>query len=89
MPIEDACARATVMIHQGYSLRHVQYVLGHKSILSTMRYIHEAEAHFNEGAKRYTCEAVRNIEEAIPLLEEGYEKADEIDGIHVYRTQLC
>ena len=76
------------MIYQGYRLRHVQYVLGHRSLSSTMRYIHEAEAHFNEGAKKYVCVEVRTVEEAIPLLEEGYEKADEIEGVSLYRKTL-
>ena len=31
---------------------------------------------------------VREVEEAIPLMEEGYEKADEINGVHLYRKQL-
>jgi len=80
--------KGTMMVHLGNSLRYVQYVLGHKSLNSTMRYIHLAEAHYNEGAKRYTVKEVREVEEAIPLMEEGYEKADEIDGVHLYRKQL-
>jgi len=80
--------KGTMMVHLGYSLRHVQYVLGHKSLNSTMRYIHLAEAHYNEGAKRYTVKEVREFEEAIPLIEEGYEKADEIEGVSLYRKTL-
>jgi len=77
--------RATMMIHLGCNITYVQYVLGHKSLLSTLRYIHIAEAHFNERIPRYVVESASSSEEAIPLIEEGYEKVDEFDGHHLYR----
>ena len=74
-----------MLIHIGYSITYVQYVLGHKRLLSTLRYIHIAEAHFNERIPRYVVESASSSKEAIPLIEEGYEKMDEFDGCHLYR----
>ena len=59
--------------------------LGHKSLSSTLRYIHIAGAHFNERIPKYVCKAAVNQDQAFSLIEEGYEKADEFDDAHIYR----
>ena len=77
--------KATVLIHLGYCLTYVQYMLGHKSLSSTLRYIHIAEAHFNERIPNYVCKTAATMDEAVSLIEEGYEKIDEFDDAHLYR----
>lgn len=44
-----------------------------------------AETYFKKEAEQYICKVAKTIEEAIPLIEEGYTLASEFDGVKLYR----
>jgi integrase len=73
-----------------YKLRDstiIRHTLGHKSAVMTDRYIHIVETLYNNDAGEWTSKAVKTKEEAMQLINEGYTKADEIDGYHIYRKR--
>jgi hypothetical protein len=37
------------------------------------------------GAREYVCKVARTIEEALPLLEQGFTEASDFDGVKNYR----
>jgi len=77
--------KATTLYHQTKDLLYVQRFLGHRSISNTMLYIQIEEALFGGETEQYVCKVARTIEEAIPLLEEGFTKASDFDGVKIYR----
>ncbi len=71
--------------HQTKDIIYVQRFLGHRSIMNTMKYIQYEEAYFKKEAEQYICKVAKTVEEAIPLIEEGYTQASEFDGIKLFR----
>lgn len=59
----------------------VQRALGHKSILSTMKYIHM----INFKDDEFEVATATTVEEAKQLATAGFEKFDEFQGIHIFR----
>jgi hypothetical protein len=70
--------------NQTKDLLYVQRFLGHRSISNTMLYIQIEETLFGE-AEQYICKVAKIVEEAIPLIEEGYTQASEFDEIKLFR----
>lgn len=62
-------------------LTHVQYLLGHKSIINTERYTHLIDY---EGEKYYSAVA-QTIEEIRQLAEDGWTYFQEIGDVKVFR----
>jgi len=62
-------------------LEHIKYVLGHKDIKSTDRYV------TYQGLREevYVLRVAKTIEEAIELGERGFELWDTWDGVKIYR----
>ncbi len=63
---------------------YVQQFLGHKTINHTLKYIQFSEAMFHDE-NNFTVKVAKTHEEAIALLEAGFNKVDEIKGLHLYR----
>jgi integrase len=61
-------------------MRHLR----HKRIETTMHYL---RAIVLEGDIEFDCKTAKTPEEITKLVELGYTKADEIDGIHIYRKR--
>jgi integrase len=61
-------------------MRHLR----HKRIETTMHYIRAITL---DGDVEYDCKTAKTPEEITKLIELGYAKADEIDGIHFYRKR--
>jgi integrase len=76
--------KATMLYHQTKDIVYVQQFLGHKTINHTLKYIQLAEALFHD-VSNFTVRTAKTHEEAKSLLEAGFQKADEFDGIHLYR----
>ena len=76
--------KATTLYHKTKDIVYVQQFLGHRSINNTLKYIQLSEALFKDSGE-YTCKIAKNHEEAIKLIEVGYTKVDEFDGLHLYR----
>jgi integrase len=79
--------KATTEYHKTKDIIHVKTMLGHRSIVSTMTYINIESALFLQGSDEWTSKAATTKEEIMQLIDVGYTKADEIDGIHIYRKR--
>jgi integrase/recombinase XerD len=79
--------KGTMEYHKTKDIIHVKQVLGHKDIESTMIYINIEQALFLEANDQFTCKATKDINEIKQLIEAGFEKMDEIDGIKLYRKR--
>ncbi|HUS79131.1 MAG TPA: site-specific integrase [Patescibacteria group bacterium] len=77
--------KGTRVYHETKDILYTKQFLGHKSLTSTMKYIHLEEAHFKERNDKYVTKVARTVEEAIPLLELGYEEATDFDGVKIFR----
>ena len=72
--------------HKTQRLTHVQRILGHKSILTTYRYISlYEEIYADMQLKDYVCETVSTAKEASKLVQKGFEYVCEIDGEQLFR----
>jgi len=72
---------ATMTFHYTRNILLVQKLLGHKSITSTMKYTQLVQFKDDE----FDVAVATTVEEAKDLLEAGFEKADEFNGIHIFR----
>jgi len=50
-----------------------------------MLYIQIEEALFGGESDQYVCKVARTIEEALPLLEQGFTEASDFEGVKIYR----
>lgn len=76
---------ATMLYHKTKDILYVMQELGHRNINNTLKYIQLAEALFKDITPKYTHKVARTLEEAEKLVDEGFEKWDEMDGVHIYR----
>lgn len=72
---------ATETLRQTKMLTHVQYLLGHKSVVNTERYTHLIDY---SGEKYYSAVAT-NLAEGIQIAEDGWTYFQEFDGVKVFR----
>ncbi len=77
---------ATTQYMKTRDLLHVKYLLGHRHIESTMRYVHLAQGLINTS-EDYTCKAAKSVEEAAKLIEQGFEYITEFDGVKLFRKR--
>lgn len=75
----------TMLYHETGDIVYMQRKLGHKNINNTLMYIHLEETYLRDIPEEYDVRKVRTVEEAVPLLDAGYEEASEIDGVKLYR----
>lgn len=67
-----------------HSLVFVQRKMGHKDIASTLIYVHIND---DEEPTNYTTAVAESAEQARKLIENGFEKADSFDDIHIYKRR--
>jgi len=65
----------------------VMYLMGHKHFQTTEHYLHIQQYVENMDSQNYDVKTARTPEEAQKLIEIGYTKEDEIDGIHIYKKR--
>jgi len=64
----------------------VKKILGHKSLLTTQRYIElYTEIYGGLQPDQYVCETASTVKEAKQLIEAGYEYVSDMDGVKLYR----
>jgi len=64
----------------------VKKILGHKSLLTTQRYIElYTEICGDLKPEQYVCETASTVKEAKQLVEAGYEYVSDMDGVQLYR----
>ena len=62
-------------------------VLGHKSIKSTETYIHIEKMLYQETNDQFTVKVADTMEDAIKLMEVGFEYHAEIEGHKLFRKR--
>jgi integrase len=79
--------KATMMFLEHRDQYEVRKLLGHKTSTMTDKYINITETLLKNKEEKYTVKAVKTMEEAITLIEDGFEHHDDIDGMHIYRKR--
>jgi integrase len=80
--------KATMLYHEIKDPLRVQEFLGHTTFQHTTKYIQLERALFDESKDNFVCKTAKSVEEAIPLIEIGFEYVHEINGLHLYRKRL-
>ncbi|MEM2108206.1 MAG: tyrosine-type recombinase/integrase, partial [Candidatus Bathyarchaeia archaeon] len=78
--------KGTMEYHKTQNIIHVQKLLGHKSILNTQLYVNLEQAIFTAN-EDYEVKAVETLEEAVKLLEVGFEYVTDMDGKKLFRKR--
>jgi integrase len=79
--------KATTEQHKTKDPWHVKMMLGHKSIQSTETYIHLEEMMYSETADQFTAKVADTLEEAMKLIEVGFEFHAEVEGHKIFRKR--
>jgi integrase len=79
--------KGTMEYHQTHDLRHVQKILGHKSINTTTIYENTESALWLQSNDGFTCKIADTIEEATKLIEIGFEYVTDMDGKKLFRKR--
>jgi len=75
--------KATTEYHKTNNLVLVMKILGHKSLSNTQKYIQLLP----DLADDFVCETARNVQEAMKLIETGFEYITEMDGLRLFRKR--
>jgi integrase len=80
--------KATTEQHNTKNPWHVKMILGHKSIKSTENYIHlEQMIYQGKANDQFTVKVADTLEDAIKLMEVGFELHAEIEGHKLFRKR--
>jgi hypothetical protein len=80
--------KATIEHHKTKDPWHVKTILGHKSIQSTETYIHlEKMMYDGETNNQFIVKVANTMEDAIKLMEVGFEYHAEIEGNKLFRKR--
>jgi integrase len=78
--------KGTMEYHKTQNIIHVQRLLGHKSVLNTQLYVNLEQAIF-EFNDQYEVKLAATVEEAVKLVEVGFEYVTEMDGRKLFRKR--
>lgn len=73
--------KATMEYHRTKDILHVKQLLGHKSILNTMKYTQLV----NFQDDQFTCRTAKTVKEAKELIEAGFDYVTDMDGMKLFR----
>jgi len=73
--------------HKTKDLLHVMAFLGHKKSDNTLLYVQLDQKLFNESQDEFIVKTARTPEECTKLIEVGFQLADTMGGIHLYRKR--
>jgi len=79
--------KGTMKYHKTKDILHVQQVLGHRDIKSTMIYIHLEHALFITSNDEFHVKTATTVTEACKLVEVGFEYITTMDKVQVYRKR--
>jgi integrase len=79
--------KATIEYHNTKDIIHVKYVLGHKSINSTMIYINLEQALFLQTDENFTCKVAHNEAQEIELIEAGFTHINNRENLAFYKKR--
>ena len=77
-----------MLYHEIKDPLRVQEFLGHTTYQHTAKYIQLERALFDESNDNFVCKTARSVEEAISLIEVGFEYVHEINGLFLYRKRM-
>ncbi len=60
--------------------------MGHRDIKSTLIYMHIAQG-LGNYSEDYSCKIAKSIDEAVKLVEQGFEFVTEMDGVKLFRKR--
>ena len=68
---------------------HIMQILGHRKIENTLLYMHLANFIFHDHDDQYVCKVARNAQEAMQLIELGFEyvTGEYHDGGKLFKKQ--
>lgn len=61
--------------------------MGHKSLINTEKYIHLEEAYYQKKPEDYVIKVAKSVEEALPLMEQGFEEASDFNGVKIFKKR--
>lgn len=73
----------TMTYHKTKDIFYTQQVLGHKNIQNTMVYVHM----INFESDDWVCKVASSLEEAVELIEAGFEYVTEYEGKKIFRKR--
>ncbi len=79
--------KATTEQHKTKDPWHVKMILGHKSIKSTETYIHLEKMLYQQPNDQFTVKVADTLEDAVKLMEVGFEFHAEIEGHKLFRKR--
>jgi len=79
--------KGTTEYHKTKDIMHVKYVLGHKSVETTQIYINLDNAIFKTSTDEFYAKTARTEDEAIQLIEIGFEYVTDMNGIKLFRKR--
>lgn len=78
---------ATMEYHKKPDIFHVSKLIGHKSVLSTQIYINMEKMVFDGPTDDYIVKVVETLDDAIKLMQVGFEFHCEMDGKKLFRKR--
>jgi len=79
--------KGTMEYHETKDIMDVKYLLGHRNIQNTIKYIHMEQAIFKEADDKFHVKVAETLDEATKLLEVGYEFVTDMDGKKLFRKR--
>jgi integrase len=73
--------KGTMEYYKTLDQKHVQYILGHKSIVSTDKYVHYVDALFHLTTDEWTSKVSHSLEEEQQLIEAGFQLVRSVNEI--------
>jgi len=75
--------KATIKYHKTKDVLHVMQLLGHKNIKNTLIYTHLV----NFESDEFTVKVAKTLDDAVKLVESGFEYVTEMDGAKIFRKR--
>ena len=69
--------------HKTKDILHVMQLLGHRSIRNTLVYTHIVDF----GSDEFVCKVAKNLDEARPLVESGFEYVTDVVDVKLFRKR--
>jgi integrase len=75
--------KASMEYHRTKDILYVQRLLGHRNIQNTLIYTHLVSFEVDE----WVCKVASNLDEAVELVERGFEYVTEVEGKKIFRKR--
>jgi len=74
---------ASMLYYKTKDIVYVKQQLGHRRLENTMKYIQLVKW----GDEEFTCKVAKTLEEAMALVEQGFEYITEMDGVKIFKKR--